>query len=129
MPIHRSLRSRRTRSRTRRRSGRRSLLCSFALSVTIDARSRGESNTALKRDHALIHVNWAAPGLDRVPSRVGSSRPTKCNADISRHTARPVDDLEPYLVSFGAEVPDPQIVDFLWNSGQGCLPTRFHHVD
>src|SRR5690349_12988938 len=106
MPIQRSLRSRRTRSRIRRRSGERSLLCSFTLSITINSRfgkMPDESFTVVQRDRALIHVNWATPGLDRIVDRVRSSRPTECNADISRHTARPVDYLEPDLVSFGTE--------------------------
>src|SRR5580692_7227875 len=66
----------------------------------------------------------------RVQSTSGSpSAPAQEDADIARHAARIVDDLEAHVIAARLELALPEVVDLLGNAGECLLPAFLSLVD
>src|SRR5580700_3447885 len=57
------------------------------------------------------------------------SLPAQGHADVSRHAARKVDDLEPQFVAARLEVRLPEFIELLGQPGQRALPAGFLLID
>src|SRR5712691_7755063 len=63
------------------------------------------------------------------PTHAEASAPLQRHADIARHPARKIDDLNLQLVSAGPKVFGPQLMDLLGHAGERAFPARLLLID
>src|SRR5215471_19739133 len=94
--------------------------------VAIRSAHRGGGSTGCRR----ITPSPKAVGFPRrLPWRRPRSTPAQRHADVARHSAREIDDLNLELVAAGAQVFFPEVVQLLRQSGQRLFPARLRLVD
>src|SRR5262245_28445365 len=89
------------------------------------SRTLGRLHRAPMRRRSLKERHAKFPPL----SNSVRSRPFQRDADVPRHSTRPIDDLKPDLVAERPQLPVPEVIKLLRQPGQGAFPTRFQLVD